>query len=167
MQGKDSAKLFLAVVVVAVVFVWLSSQSLPPVVASHFGASGAANGFMSRSAYTWFMAGIIAVVPSLLVLLPNLAMSRPRAQFNLPNKNYWLAPERRQETVEYLCGTSRRFGYSLVGFMAYVHWLVVKANAVHPPTLSNEWFVGGLVLLVLAAGGLVVGIFRRFGRASR
>jgi len=167
MQGKGSAKLFLAVVVAAIAFVWLSSRSLPPLVASHFGASGAANGFMPRSVYTWFMTGIIAVVPSLLVFLPNLTMSRPGARFNLPNKNYWLAPERRQETVEYLCGTARRFGYSLVGFMAYAHWLVVKANTVQPPTLSNEWFVGGLALFVVAAGGLVVGVLRRFGRTPR
>lgn len=32
-------------------FVWLTAEALPPVVASHFSASGAADGFMPRKTY--------------------------------------------------------------------------------------------------------------------
>lgn len=167
MQPKGSSKLFAVALVVAAAFVWLSSRWLPPVVASHFGASGVANGFMPRQAYTWFMVVLITVVPSLLVFLPNRVMASPGARFNLPNKSYWLAPERRQETIEYLCGVSRRFGYLLACFLAYVHGLVVKANAAMPPVLSSGLLVGGLVVFVLAMALSAAGIFRRFGRVPQ
>ena len=48
-------KLFLVSLVAAAVFVWLTSAALPPVVASHFGPGGVANGFMGRGMYTTFM----------------------------------------------------------------------------------------------------------------
>jgi hypothetical protein len=166
-QREGSPWLFVLAVAAAAAYVWLSSQSLPPVVASHFGASGAANGFMRRDAYAWFMVALTAVIPALLVFLPGAAMSSPRARINLPNRDYWLAPERREETLAYLRGTTRRFGYLLLGFLAYAHWLVVRANAVVPPRLDSAWFIGGLVVLLLACALWIAGMFRRFGRVPR
>jgi uncharacterized membrane protein len=158
------SKSFLVFITVAAVFVWVSSQSLPAVVASHFGLSGQANGFMPREAYVWFMVALIAALPVLIVYLPNRLIMGASDKINLPNRDYWLAPERRQETIEYMCRVSFRFGYLLVGFLAYVHWLVVRANSVVPPDLSSGWLVGGLVMFVAATCATVLAIFRRFGR---
>jgi uncharacterized membrane protein len=162
---RDSGSIpFFLYVIAAAVFVWASSQFLPEVVASHFSASGDANGFMPRASYTWFMVVIVALLPVLVVVLPNSVMSRPKARFNLPNRSHWLAPERRVETVAYLCAASRRFGYLLVTFVGYTHWLVVRANSVDPPALNSNWFIGGLVMFAVAVVAQLVAIFRRFGR---
>ncbi|MGZ6375538.1 MAG: DUF1648 domain-containing protein, partial [Ktedonobacterales bacterium] len=79
---------FILLLVASALFVWLTSASLPPVVASHFGASGVANGFMSRSVYLGFMLAVVVLVPTLVALSGQLARLLPASLVNLPNRQY-------------------------------------------------------------------------------
>ena len=151
MQKNSSSVLFLVLVACAVVFVWFTSRFLPEVVASHFGASGAANGFMPRTFYVRFMLVFVAALPLFVVFLTTATLNSPNVRINLPHREYWLAPEQRAETIEYLRQHMARFGTMLVVFLCSVHWLVVRANAVVPPTLSSSWFIGGLVVFLVSA----------------
>ena len=57
-----------------------------------------------------------------------------------------------------------RFGVLLVVFLCYAHWLVVRANQSAPARLAESWFIGGLVVFVvatLAGVWLLIGRFRR------
>jgi uncharacterized membrane protein len=157
----------LALVACAVLFVWVTSLTLPSVVASHFGASGEANGFMPRQFYVWLMLAIFAAVVLALVVLPNRIFRNPDARINLPNREYWLAAERRAETIEILSRQSVRFSAMLLVFLCYAHWLVVLANAVSPPRLSSPWFVGGLVVFMLATLAWVISLLGRFRNVPR
>ena len=85
---------FLVILVVASAFVWLTSGDLPPVVASHFGPGGAANGFTSKSTYTAFMLALVIAVPALIGFSAMFVRILPPRLINLPNRDYWLAPER-------------------------------------------------------------------------
>lgn len=155
--------LLLILVADAAFFVWVTSRSLPQVVASHFGASGIANGLMPRAFYVRFILAIVVALPLSLVFLPSLALSNPKARINLPNREYWLAPHRRSETISFLRQHLARFGLVLVVFLCYVHWLVVRANAVVPSSLSSPWFFGGLGVFLVSTivwGIVFVGRFR-------
>jgi hypothetical protein len=139
--------LFLLFLACAVAFVWFTSLRLPGVVASHFGSAGIANGFMPHGYYVCFMLSFVVGLPVLLVFLPWLAMANPKARMRLPRGDYWLAPERRAETVAFLRNRALWFGAMLVVFLCYAHWLVVLANEVNPARLSGSWFIGGLIAL--------------------
>ena len=156
--------LFPLAVMVAGVFVWVSGQSLPPMMASHFGASGQADGFMPREAYRLLMTGITVGVPLLVVYVPNWLIRAMPGAVNLPHRAYWLAPERQAATLDALRQMFFGFGWLLVGFLAYVQWLVLRANAADPPALSLTWLVGGLVVFVVGNLFWTVLLFRRFGR---
>lgn len=156
--------LFLVVLVAAGAFVWLSSTGLPPVVASHFGTGGAANGFAGRGAYTMLMIAMVIGVPGLVASSIWLVRTLPPQLVNLPNKRYWLAPERRAATLEALASLSLRFAVALAVFLCFVHWLVVRANAVQPPTFPESWFFVGLAGFGVATLAWIVALFRRFGR---
>ena len=108
-----SLLMFVVVLGGCAAFVWITSAALPPVVASHFAASGRANGFAPHEIYVRFMLGMIVVVPGLSVIIPRLGINRPNARINLPNGAYWLAPARRQDTIDYLCGHMAVFGMML------------------------------------------------------
>jgi len=147
---------FLLLIAVAAAFLWLTSQSLPDVVGSHFvgshfDASGAADGFMPRRLYVGFMFVVVVVLPLLLVIVQSFVLGSPGARINLPNREYWLAPERRTETINFLRQHLAQFGSMLVVFLCYAHWLVVRANAVTPPQLAAFWFVGGICVFLAAA----------------
>lgn len=145
-------------------YVWISSRELPAIVASHFGGSGLANGHMSHDGYLIFMLAMLIGLAVVVVLLPNWLIGKPGVRINVPNRDYWLAPERRAETVARLQGVMRRIGFLLTGMLVYTHWLVVEANAATPPRLDNTWFLAGLAVFVLATLGFVLGLILHFAR---
>jgi uncharacterized membrane protein len=77
-------------------FVSGSTSLLPERVASHFGANGEANGWMSRSGYLWFVAGMGVGLPLFIIGLSFLSKFFPISMVNVPNKEFWLAPGRRE-----------------------------------------------------------------------
>jgi hypothetical protein len=157
-------RLFAFLVGCAAVFVWVTSAQLPLLVASHFDGAGAANGFMPRGGYRGLMLTLLVGLPSLLTALTWWSLGASSARINLPNKDYWLAPERRTATIAYLRTCLLWFGVLLLAFLCYVHWLVVLANGQQPPRLDNAWFIGGLVSFFAA---LLVWLKMFFGRFRR
>jgi uncharacterized membrane protein len=157
-------RLLLATLVLGIIFILVTGDSLPPVVASHFAAGGAANGFMPRATYLRFMVTLVVGLPLLIALLASITSLLPVRFINLPNREYWLAPERQADSLAYLRNHSARFGVLLVIFLCYVHWLVVRANLLSPALFPESMFFPGmavfLVCLVLWLGTLVVH-FRR------
>ena len=142
-------RLLLIILVLAVAFVFATGSSLPPVVASHFVAGGAANGFMPRGTYLRFTTALLVCLPLLIALISNFTSVLPSRLINLPNREYWLAPERQADTLLYLRKQGSRFGIILAFFLCFVHWLVVQANALNPPLFpESRFFIGMAVFLV-------------------
>jgi uncharacterized membrane protein len=152
------------VLVLAGGFVWLTSGELPSVVASHFGAGGNANGFMSKSTYTALMLAAVMAIPSLVGFSGQLVRVVPLQLVNLPNKEYWLAPQRKAATLESLSFMSGLFAIVLTFFMCFVHWLVVQANAFQPARLSEGSLFAGLARFGVMTALWVVALFCRFSR---
>jgi uncharacterized membrane protein len=79
---------------------------LPDRVASHFGASGRPDAWSSKESFARIYFIVIAFIA---VLFPGIGLifrKIPTSFINLPNKDYWLAPERSEETIAVL---SRQF----------------------------------------------------------
>jgi serine/threonine-protein kinase len=159
-----SAKAFAIALAAAAVFVWWSAGDLPAVVASHFVPGGAANGFMPRGAYIGTMLALVATVPTVLFLSTHLAARLPARFVNVPNRAYWLAPERRAATLASLAGFGALAAYATLGFLCAAHALVVRANRAHPPHLEEVPLIGALSLFLVALFAGMVVVLRRFLR---
>jgi uncharacterized membrane protein len=146
----------------AAVFTGFTSRNLPTLVATHFDAAGTANGYLPREPYIALMLLITVVVPLLVVVIPSRAFSYPDARINLPNRDYWLAPERRAETVRFLARQTSLFAWLLVVFLCYAQWLVLRANTLTPPTLDSRAFLAGLVVFLACTLSWIVRLIRRF-----
>ena len=163
----NNACSWLALVVVLVIaagFIKLSGQSLPPAVASHFAVGGNANGFMPRSAYLDLMLFIGVGVPFLLALVHRLVRLVPPHLVSLPNRDYWLSPERTTETFAFLYNHGIYLSALLATFICFIHWLVVRANELQPPHFSTSLFFTGLVLFLLAVATWIGMLFVHFNR---
>ena len=167
MQRGSARTVFLILIACAALFVWVTSLALPEVAASHFVGSGTANGFMPRAFYVRFMLLFVIVLPLLLVFIPSVILNNPKAGIRVPNREYWLAPERRAETVEFLRQHMARFGSMLVVFLCYIHWLVVRANTVVPPRMPAPWAIGGIGVFVVCALVWSSALLRRFRDVPR
>jgi uncharacterized membrane protein len=158
-------RLLLVTLLLAVAFVFATAGSLPPVVASHFTAGGAANAFMPRATYLRFTVALLVGLPLLIVFFSSLTTILPARFINLPSREYWLAPERKADTLAYLRQHGTRFGIILAIFICFVHWLVVQANAHSPPLFPEFLFFIGmaafLVGLIAWLGGFIAHFRRR------
>ena len=162
MDRKLLTLVFIALLFTGAGFVLLTTTSLPDRVASHFGAEGHANGYMTREGYRWFMLFFTVGFPLLIVLaIAGLPRLMPQ-HTNLPNRKYWLAPERRTQAFDFLTIHALWFGCLLVLFICSVHWLVVQANAQHPPQLANGPFLLALGVFLAAMVVWTIGLYQRF-----
>ena len=118
-------------------FAYLISTSgqVPPRVATHFNSHGQPNGWMSRSGYFRFIGIFGFCFPLLIVGVVNAGRLAPSA-LNIPRKQFWLAPERRQQTFSYLSRQALWFGCIAVVFMLGLQFTLVQANAESPVQLS-------------------------------
>jgi uncharacterized membrane protein len=121
---------------------------LPERVASHWDGAGNPNGYMSRdgfiSFYLWLMVGLSTLFGG----IGSLVRVTPDDAVNLPNKEYWLAPERREATITTITHQMNAFTIMLNAFMIGIHQLSIMANLTPDKHLSN----GVWVLLVVFLG---------------
>lgn len=127
---------------------------LPDRVASHWDGAGVPNGYMDRigfiSFYLWLMVGMTAVFSGIGVLIRHT----PNDAINLPNREYWLSPERREATLSRITESLSAFVLLLNVFMIAVHHLSILANLTVEKQLSNVIWV--LLLMFLSGTGLWV-----------
>lgn len=162
MYRKLLTLVFIALLFTGAGFVLSTTASLPDRVASHFGTEGLANGYMTREGYRCFMLFFTVGFPALMVLgiggLPRLIPQYA----NFPNREYWLAPERRAQAFDFLTAHALWFGILLVLFICAVHWLVVQANMQHPPQLANGPFLTSLGMFLAALVVWIIMLMRCF-----
>lgn len=160
---KAAWTIFVLLLVFAGVFLTRSSASLPLLVGSHYDAAGFPNAFMSRGGYVRFVLCLGIGLPVALVTLLTLVYSRA-SDFKLPNRDYWLAPERIQRTRARLVTHGVWFGSLLVIMVCFVHWLVLGASRRMPPQLSNTSIEAGLLVFALISGGWIMALLMVFRR---
>ena len=148
-------------------FVAKSSLTLPPQMASHFNASGEADGWMSTEAYLRFIALFGAGLPLLWVVIPQTFRYLPAQFLNMPNRDYWLAPERREETNSYLIRHFLWFGSMQVGLAGGIHLVVYQANQSTPARMASGLMLGLLGLFLVGAGLWAITMIRHFQRSAQ
>lgn len=78
--------------------IWYWTQ-LPEVVATHFGPNGQPNDWMSKSAATLLLCVFQIGLPWAFLMLAALLHRFPNWSINVPHREYWLHPDRRDATL--------------------------------------------------------------------
>lgn len=158
--------LFIAILLACAAYVAATSSALPERVASHFGASGEANGWMPRDAYLRFMLGLCVLMPiGVAVVLALVPRAIPK-RANIPHREYWLSGPRREDTQATLAAFGCLLGSLLALFIAAVHFVLIKANGASPPHLPGALFVATLLAFLVGLVLWIVALQVRF-RAAR
>jgi uncharacterized membrane protein len=160
---KISWVAFALALLFAILFFSSTVSSLPPMVASHFDGAGFPTAYFARAFYTKFVFGMGVAFPIAVVALLSLVYSRA-GDMKLPNRDYWLAPERIAQTRALLVAHAVWFGCLMVAMVCYMHWLVLAAHRSVPPHLSNQMVMGGLLVFMAVAIGWVIALLRAFRR---
>jgi hypothetical protein len=144
-----------------------SLPGLPERLATHFGAGGVPNGWTDHDGLRGFTAFLwLCMVGSfwgLGLVLPKL----DPAYINLPNREHWLAPERREASMARIRAWMEAFGAVTLLGMIGLNELVFTANRLPEPRLDEGALFLGMALYL---GGLVawcVGLVRAFPKPPR
>jgi len=135
---------------------------LPRNVATHFGGGGIPNGWMSKGAFRAFYLGFLLLMPGGMAVSGWLFRIIPPRFMNLPHKDYWLAPARREATLKSLQRDMSVFSLFIALFIVGLHQLVIMANLADPVRLDNGliWSLAGALIAVVI--GFAIRQYRRF-----
>ena len=134
---------------------------LPDTVASHFGASGQPNDWSSKGTYTIVILAITGVLALTFLGIGALLRRLPDDMINFPNRDYWLAPARRDESLEAFARMLHGFGAATIALLIAMNHLVFDANLRPPVRLGAASWLLIAVYLAFAACWTIM-LYRRF-----
>ncbi len=142
MENHIGKKLLILLFVLALIHMASYYPRLPDRLASHFDAGGHPNGYSSKNGLFAMYIGMVILMGFLLPGIGFFLKKIPANLISLPNREFWFAPERRDETCRILqvyfdwmgCGTlillmlamHQTFRYNLgdrEGFMDSFWWV--------------------------------------------
>ena len=150
----------LGLVLVSLVEAARQWNSAPGRVPSHFDAAGRPNAWSSRDEFFTLQVGVTLGIAALFIGIPWLLRSTPAGLINLPNKSYWLAPERREETMDRLVSYFDVFACATVLLLLVVFELTSLASG--GAGLSTSFFLPVLVSYLIFTAGWTVALIRAF-----
>ncbi len=125
----------------------------PERMAAHFNAQGHPDRFVSKAEFFWFQIQTLGVT-LLVSLLPQvLFLFIPLELVNMPNREYWLAPERRDETRDRLSSFGSIVFAIILLIIQFAFEIAVYANLQNP-----IFFNAGLMIPVMVASFIMIGL---------
>jgi uncharacterized membrane protein len=157
-----SLTVFLVLCVLCVAQAVYYYPRLPETVASHFNRAGQPDVWSSKATFVRIYLAVTGLV-TILFLAVTFTMSKiPVSLINLPNKDYWLSEERRQDTLALLSHYFLWFASATLLLLLdifhqsfQVH--LGKAGALSHPMLSLGLYIGFSVIWS-------VSLFVKFGK---
>jgi uncharacterized membrane protein len=154
--------IFGAIALCAAVQAALAFPQLPERMASHFGPSGTPNGWMPKQSFFVVYAAVIGVAALVGYLVPRSIAKRPLDRINLPNKEHWLAPERRAETLAFFERYFAWYSCVLLLILVLAMGLAIQANFASPPRMATGPIVSVIAGFVVFTMAWVVWMMRHF-----
>ena len=134
----------------------------PAQVATHFNLQGKPDAWMDSIWNIVAYAGLGIGLPLMMYGIFSLTSLFPTSCINIPQREYWLAPERRAATFRELRRQSLWLGCLMVLFVAGLYVLTLDANQGNPPQLSLVATMALLAGFLLGVAIWVALLFRRF-----
>ena len=143
------AIIFLSVVIVSITLPMFYYSHLPDTVASHFNINNAADGWMSKKSFLIIQLATTVVLSGMFLLITYFTPKLPNSIINLPNKEYWLNEERREESLKIFQRFIYWFGSLTLGFLTLIFQEVYLVNLQGKGKLSSSIWIYLIVFLAV------------------
>jgi uncharacterized membrane protein len=141
--------------------------NMPEVMATHFGPSGLPDAWTNKNMFFVTYGAIEVVIVAMAFFLAKFGSRLPTGALNIPNKDYWLAPERRAGSLRFVWGQILWLEAATLAFLLAVAEVVFRTNlGGDPAVLPTPNFAILLVIFVVVTGWLSLRILLRFRRPS-
>jgi hypothetical protein len=158
------SSIFFALAVLGAVQCGYYAPRLPAMLGSHFGVNGAVNGWQTKAVFFNIELAVVVLAAVVGFGIPRIIGAMPVSMINLPNKSFWLGPERREGTLLYIRAWSAWFGCGLLAFLLFVMELAFRANLQTPARFHNGAFLPALLAFVAFDTIALVSLILHFSR---
>jgi uncharacterized membrane protein len=137
-------RLFFLLVALAILQVIYYYPQVPNTVASHFDGLGSPNAWSSKNGFFGLYLAMILLLVIVFIFAPAWSESRIRFGMKIPNRDYWLAPERLQQTKEFFRRQMIIMGVVHLLLAIYTIQLAILANLSQQLRLHSSiaWALG-------------------------
>lgn len=163
---RPSFAIYLLVLALGIVHSAIYYPRLPITMASHFNGDGTPTGWSSKAGYFQLEGVILLILFAAFILLPRLLPLIGSNSIAIPNRRYWLAPERREASTEFFISRLGWFAAANILFLICVNQLVFDANLSAEGKLDSPLFIAAMALYFAFAIIWIITFFRRFRRAG-
>lgn len=164
-RRAGSLMTLICLMVFSVTFVIYTSYYLPSMVAIRFSVNNEPDGWMTRNSYLLLILTLLISIPTVISVGISMLSQQFPHLINLPNRDYWLAPQRFDESLDFLASHGHRLGRLIIVLMIGLHYVVLVANRAEPPVLPQSWSMAILLGFVFALGIWVLALYRRFHKS--
>jgi uncharacterized membrane protein len=134
----------------------------PTQMAAHFNVQGDPDRFVAKPEFFWFQVQTMLVVVGVSLLLQILSLFIPVNLINMPNREYWLAPERREETLDRI----NSFGPAMFGVVLLViqagFEVSVQTNLQMPIHFNAQLMTSVMIVSLVVIGVMLAWLVMSF-----
>lgn len=142
----------------------LGYEAMPERIASHFDASGNADGWSSRESFATQMVVLHLVMATVFGCIGAFLPKIPDSLINLPHKDVWLAPGQRAETLAWMTNRLAWMAAAVQALFCAMTQLSLRASG-DAENAMPAWTHWALLAAFLAFMGIwLAGFYRRFRR---
>ncbi len=145
---------------------WFLTLSLPQKVATHFDFAGRPDGYMTLQNHQSFMTLSTIGFPLFMVFMIGVIPSWFPSLVNISHRDYWFAPERKSQTLDYLFRMACILGVLMVFFFVGLNVIIVLANNSTPILMPKLPFFVVMGLFLFCIILWVVMLFLRFRKVD-
>jgi len=141
---------------------------VPDPLATHFGVGMQADSWSAKQSFFTSYA-LIEIGMLIILLVPVFLQKRiPTSMINMPNREYWFAPQRSEKTWVKVSTFALWMAAVTLAFLIAVAEVMFRANLANPTAprlgVSFAWVVGGFIVVMLAG---TLWFYRQFSRIPR
>ncbi len=122
---------------------------LPETVATHFDRAGNPNGWMTKEFHLGFLLVLHLAFFAIFFFAPTLVIKSPPRFLNIPNRDFWLQPENRDELYHKWRFLMDSLGLVIFLFFLLMNLVIFEANQSSEPHLNDSLFLTFFVSLLI------------------
>lgn len=162
---KLSSSVFVFLCITCAIHAIYFYPSLPDQVAHHFDKSGKPDSWGSKREFIIIYFITIGIIAITFLSIRFFCSKLPNSLISLPDKDYWLSPERRVKTLDYIASSTLWLGSATLTLLLYVFHQSFQFNLGHVAKLDNVW-IASLIYTILVSLWIVC-IYIKFQRKKQ
>ncbi len=157
--GRVFYIIVLAICIVETARLW---AIMPDRMAAHFNINGDPDRFVPKAEFFWFQAQTMLVVLGVSLIPQALFVVMPASLINIPNREYWLKEERREETLDRLSSFLAITFCFIVAAVQAAFELAAYANLQTPIHFDAERMFFVMIATLVCVFGLLIWLMISF-----